>query len=331
MLDQSNGVLGWATADLVHLDTLEPGVIARLLTAAPRVRHAMLLAVAAQGTGREGGAADTSALDTALAQVLRRERARDIVVHVFGESPDGLIGALARLGDAPLTCPLAYLGLRDIFTSSSNAAKAKVLGQVGDITEQKLAVIDALDPRWLHPEALARIGTPSVARAFNAAIAAAQQVSSTATDEMVMQMIGRLQHRQSLADVVERLKRRADRLPAHPITEDTDIRPVTTAPDMIRTGRAYRNCLVQKIDDVLAGRTAYAEFRGEAILEFRPLAGGYGWLFAEAHVANNAMVSPTIYEAARRKCLDLGIPFLDLREDAMADRRIKRLLASTLP
>jgi hypothetical protein len=60
--------------------------------------------------------------------VLRRERAREIVTHAFGDSPDGLIGALARLGNEPLTCPLAYLGLRDMFTSPSNIAKAKVLG-----------------------------------------------------------------------------------------------------------------------------------------------------------------------------------------------------------
>jgi hypothetical protein len=192
-------------------------------------------------------------------------------------------------------------------------------------------VINALDPRWLHPEVLARIETPTVARAFNTAVAAAQQVCSTATNATVVQMIGRLQSRHSLADLVQRIKRRADRFPAHPVTEDDEIRPLATAPDMIRTGREFGNCLVEKIDDVLAGRTAFAEFRGEAILEFRPLAGGYGWLFSEAHVARNAMVPPTIYEAARTKCLAMGIPYVDWREDAMADRRIARLLASTRP
>jgi hypothetical protein len=131
MLDQSKGVLGWATTDLIHLDKLEPGVIARLLTAPPRLRHAMLLAVASLGAERDDesdtfATADTA--DTALARVLRRERAREIVIHVFGDAPNGLLGALARLGDAPLTCPLAYLGLRDMFTSPSNIAKAKVLG-----------------------------------------------------------------------------------------------------------------------------------------------------------------------------------------------------------
>lgn len=324
-------MFGWATADLVRLDHLEPGVIARLLTATPRVRHAMLLAVAALGAERDDESDTFAADDAALARVLRRERAREIVIHAFGDSPNGLLGALARLGDAPLTCPLVYLGLRDLFTNPRHITKAKALGLIGDITERKLAVIDALDVRWLHPEVLARIDTPAAARAFNTALAAAQQVCSTATDEAVLQFIGRFQPRQSLADLVQRIKRRADRFPAHPVTEDNEIRPLVTAPDMISTGRTYRNCLVEKIDDVLAGRTAFAEFRGEAIPEFRPLAGGFGWLFSEAHVANNAMVPPTIYEAARRKCLDVGISFVDWREDAIADRRIARLLASTHP
>lgn len=331
MAKSSEGIFGWATADLVRQDRLEPGVIARLLTATPRVRHAMLLAVASLGAERDDESDTFAASDAAFARVLRRERAREIVTHAFGDSPDGLLGALARLGDAPLTCPLIYLGLRDMFTNPRHGAKAKVLGQISDITERKLAVIDALDVRWLHPEVLARIDTPAAARAFSTSVAAAQQVCSTATDEAVLQLIGRLQPRQSLADLVQRIKRRADRFPVHPVLEDHEIRPLATAPDMISTGHTYQNCLVERIDDVLAGRTAFAEFRGEAILEFRPLAGGYGWLFSEAHVARNAMVPPTIYEAARKKCLDLGIPFVDWREDSMADRRINRLLVSTHP
>lgn len=72
--------------------------------------------------------------------------------------------------------------------------------------------------------------------------------------------------------------RRADLFPPHPITGDHEIRPLASARDFIEAGRRYRNCLVTLLDRALAGQVAFAEFRGEAVVELRPLALGKGWL-----------------------------------------------------
>ena len=314
---ESDGLLGWATADLVRLEALSQGLISRVLTVPPATRHAIFLVLAHRHHDRLAGLQADEDCDASLANVLRRERARVIIEHVFGAADDGLLGALARLGAEPLS-PGAYARLHALFRRVEDRHKGEALQHVGQITGQMLRVIDALDPRWVHRETLTRIETMAEAITFNRAVAFAQGVCSRATDEEVIGAIARLQPTSNLVGLVQRFVRRADRFPPHPIQGDGEVRPLNTVPDFLAASRAYRNCLSQKIEVALVGRAAFAEFRGEAIMELRPLSDGFGWMLAEVHVARNMPVPQAVKLAAEAKCAALGIPHVDA--DAGMDR-----------
>jgi hypothetical protein len=315
---ENDGLLGWATADLVRLDALSPGLISRVLTVSPATRHAIFLVLAhrhhsgfAEGAKGEEG-------DITLATILRRERARTVIKYAVGSAGDGLLGALARLGAAPLSSPSSYVRLLALFGRVEDRHKGEALQHVGEITDRMLRVLDALDPRWVHRETLTRIETMVEAVMFNRAVAFAQSVCSRATDEAVVGAIARLQPTSTLVGLVQRFVRRADCFPKHPIQGDDEVRPFNAVGDFLGAARAYRNCLSDKIEVALVGRGAFAEFRREAILELRPLSDGFGWMLKDVHIARNLPVPWAIKQAAEAKCASLGIPYVD--ENAGMDR-----------
>jgi hypothetical protein len=221
---------------------------------------------------------------------------------------DGGVGAF----DTPsLASAHAYVQLHLIFADPRHRAKAELLTATGLVTERKLVVLGALDPRWVLRGVLERIDSGIAANEANRALRWVQSVCSTATDEVLARAIERLPPDKSLADLVNRYVRRADRFPPHPAKADRDIRPIVTARDFVDAGLRHRNCLGDRIEDALMGRAAYAEFRGEAVIEFRPLANDYGWVLHDVHGHRNASVAADVKAAVRAKCLEIGIPYID--------------------
>lgn len=329
MREAHDNLLGWATDSLVQLDPLAPGLISRVLTASPRSRQAIFTVLAsrlliAEHNDAFGRVDDGD--DANLAFILREGRPREILELVFGRVPDGWLGALERLGGQPMTNLNSYVKLHAIFANPRHRRRADALRHVGQVSEKMLLVLDALDERWVHAEALKRLPTVVAARDFNRAIAFAQSVSSRATDDAVATAIGLLAPTAPLAAIVRRFVRRADRFPPHPITGDDELRPLTSARDFIEAGRRYRNCLATLLDRALAGQVAFAEYRCEAIIELRPLTLGKGWLLEQVHVARNAIVSAELADAVQTKCAVLGIPHVDARDADEDWRRYRRFV-----
>jgi hypothetical protein len=324
MLEGSAALPNWGVADLVHMDELVPGVIARTLTASPMRRQAIFMAIANRAFASKDSQCNER--DASLATVLRQERAREIIDHALGTVPNGLLGALERLGEAPLSSARGYARLFALFIDPKQRRKAEALRHVGQITEKMLLILDALDERWVHSETLNRLSTTVAAKDFNRSVAFAQSVSSKATDEAVVAAISRLAPTAPLSAIINRFVRRGDRFPPHPLTADEEIRPLDSARDFIECGRRYRNCIITKLDEALAGQVAFAEFQHECIVEFRPLSLGKGWLLAELHVARNGLVSSELAKAAEAKCAALGIPHVDHRDNEEDWRRYRRFV-----
>lgn len=322
-------LIGYATGSLVRLDAHAPGLISRVLTASPLSRQAIFSVIATrlliiEHNDAFGRVDDGDEVN--LAFVLRQGRAREILGYAFGEVPIGWLGALARLGGQPMQQPHSYVKLHSLFANPKHRTRAEALRHVGQIGEKTLSVLDALDDRWVHGEALKRLPSVVAAKDFNRAVAFAQAVSSKATDEAVAAAIARLEPDQRLSAVINRFVRRADRFPPHPVDGDDEIRPLTSVRDFIAAGRRYRNCLTSMFDEALAAQVAFAEFRREAIVEFRPLTLGRGWLLHDVHVERNGPVAPELRSAAELKCGALGIPHLDERNDGEDWRRYRRFV-----
>jgi hypothetical protein len=308
--EPSRSSFDWATDDLVYLDGLAPGLIGRVITTSPRRRQA-IFAVIANRVCLRALKATTVAMDADQARVLRRERAGEILTHAFGHLPEGFMGALEKLDAGPLPSASAYEKLRLIFTDPSEKARAQLLTHAKSINERKLAVVEALDARWRLHAVLDRIDLTVAAREFNIAMAFVQSICSKATDEVIVQALARLPADRSLADFITRLMRRADRFPNQPVAATQDLRPLMTGEDFARTGLRLRNCLRDRIEDAVTGRAAFLEFRGQAVLELRPLAGEFGWFLEDVHIAGNAFVPPELRRAAEAACLQAGVHHVD--------------------
>jgi hypothetical protein len=114
--------------------------------------------------------------------------------------------------------------------------------------------------------------------------------------------------------------------------EDDEIRPLLSGADFVDAGRRFRNCLAAtKIDEAAAGQSAFAELKqAQAILEFRPLSLGLGWMLHDVHVAQNGHVDTKIVEAARAKCGGLGIPYIEDRDQGEDWRRYIRFMCADI-
>lgn len=305
------GLLGWATDALVKLDDEVPGVLARVLTAAPSRRQTIFAALAARE--EKAGVFDVGddLFPVSFAEVVRHGRASDILRRAFGTVPDGLSGLLTQVGERPLPRSKDYIVLHDLLVDDDMRGVDALRGS-GRITCRKLEVLLALDPRWRHSNTLDRIDTGTEAMTFNRAVAFVQSVNSKATDEAVASAIALMGPTSSLPKLLDRFVRRADRLPDHPVSPgDNELRPLTTMRDLLEAGRRYRNCLAHRLADVATGKMAVAEFRGECLVEFRPITLGAGWLLRDVHIERNGPVPLGLIAEVESKCDALGIPRID--------------------
>lgn len=322
--------LGFLTDRLVSLDRLAPGILARALTASPLRRQAIYAAVATRQIMYGDFAADHESPDdvAGLAETLLRERGREIIRYAFGSVPDGLAGALQKIGPAPLVRPEGYIALHAIFAQPSSKNAADALRYVDAIDDKMLAAIEVLDGHLVHQNVLTRLNGAVDAKDFNRAMAVAQTVCSRATNEAVANSIARLPSSATLPSLVQRWTRRADCVLPHPIADDDELRALRTVPDLADASSRYQNCMISKIEDVLAGRVAFAELGREAILEFRPMAHGVGWLFWAVHGVRNGVVSNRIQRGVEAKMDQIGQP--RLAADCCDDdwRRYRRFVSS---
>jgi len=321
---REGGLLGWSTDALVKLDDAESGVLARVLTSAPQRRQAVFAALAAREV--KAGVSDVGAelFSPTFAEVVRHGRAMDILQHAYGDIPAGLPGMLERVGEKPLPRAKDYIAIYDLLISD-DVRGANALRASGRVTCRKLEVLTALDPRWRHASTLNRIDTGVEALTFNAAVEFVQSVNTKATDDVVAEAIARMGPTSSLPRLLDRLLRRADRLPHHPLGDgDNELRPLSMTRDLLAAARKYQNCLAHRLGDIAAGRMAIAEFRGEALLEFRPLTMGAGWLLWSAHGPRNGRVALDLKDAAAGACERHGVPSVQDRSGSVEGDSYRR-------
>lgn len=304
---RDGGLLGWCTEALVKLDDTAPGVLARVLTAAPARKQAIFAALASQEENVGFFEAGDDLFPASFAEVIRHGRSGDILRRAFGHVPEGLSGMLTQIGERPLPRSKDYITLHSLLTNE-DARAAEALRGAGRITCRKLEVLNALDPRWRHAHTLERIDSGGEALMFNQAISFIQSLNSKATDEVVAGAIAAMRPTSTLARLLDRFLQRSDQLAAHPIASgNNELRPLLTMRDVLDAGRRYRNCLRHRLSDVAVGRMALAEFRRECLVEFRPLTAGAGWLLRDVHIERNRPVPLSLFADVEAKCDEIGI------------------------
>ncbi len=324
---QPRSIDGWSLTIAVHLDAAVPGFLSFLTCSSTLRRQAVFAAIAEMAHDGTERLADrlrpfaptdyrpgrSPHVEIARA-LMTSTRAREIIRAIYRDVPDGLMGVLHRLGDAPLPTPHLYRVLFELFMGGEHRARAKALMQhSGSISATHIRIVRLLDPILVHENILKRLYDPSQADDANAALTLIRRTVSSATDDAVRQLIANLGDKTDLTKLFGRWLERMDRPPARlPIpSDDPDIAVMKSGKSITALGRRYRNCASTKIPLVALGVQAFVEWKHApgGIAECRRLSNG-GWVLTEIHASANGQIDPGIAGALRRKLETFGIPAL---------------------
>ncbi|CAO4151985.1 hypothetical protein DHODJN_17755 [Methylorubrum extorquens] len=326
---------GWELDRAIILDCVCPGLLASTLYFGPTRRQAMFLVMAsidwlgqAEIASRFRRAIeDSDALGQSDEAVIGRailllRRPRDLVRAVFGSVPDGLLGAMQRLGHAPVGAPETYRELQRLFFSevSADRRRVKVLGQMaGSLVGAQIEIVSLLDPVLLHPAFVALVHETEQVAELNASLAYVRARCSDATDEAIRSSLTRLKRDDHRSALFRWWSHRFDRLPRSLDTRgDPTLVILGSAKALSDAARRYENCLATKVGQVYVGNYLYIEYRPAGpepgvIGELR--ATTQGFLLEGLYARKNCRVKPERAAVVRRKLAACGVALYDHAQD----------------
>jgi hypothetical protein len=303
-----DALLGWIEPTLVAHENNAPSLLRRVLQSSHLVRQAIYAALAFDHVEQVHHPvlkrSRPATVEPDLSLLLRDGRASDIIAAVYGIVPEGFLAALERCGASPLR-PAHYLRLFMIF-ATGDERKANALRHIGQITDQSIQVVEELLPVLLDGKIVSRMPSRAKVRDINESLSFIRRVCSRATDTAIEDAIRNLEPHSKIETIIARFVKRADRFPPQPFEADDELTPLDTVKALTIASYRYRNCLKHQIGRAITGTAAYAEFRGNLILELQPLADG-GWLLTGVHAHSNGLVDPDDEKAAKEKCASLGV------------------------
>jgi hypothetical protein len=239
-----------------------------------------------------------------IARALVTSRARQIVCAIYGEVPEGFLGALARVGDQPLPKGHYHL-LHSLFSNPASRHKARALRHIGKIDIAALRVIQICDdPHLLSPAVIKLLAVRRHAEDFVATVRwlkGLDRVDGDALDGA----IGRASCRRSLGRALQHCIERSETLPTQPVIDHPSYLVLSTVTLLREKGVEHRVCLTsgEVIREAVLGLVAFAERQSSsdeptAIVELRPVMRGVSteWLVASINLPENADVPPSLKE-----------------------------------
>ncbi len=326
---------GWALDRAIILDCACPGLLASTLYFGPARRQAVFLLLAsfdwlgqAEIASRfrraieDCDAPDRSDEAATGRAILLLRRPRDLVRALFGSVPNGLLGAMQRLGHDPVGTPETYKELQRLFLSAAapDRHRVKVLGQMsGSLVGAQIEIVSLLDPVLLHPAFVANVYETKQVNELNAALAYVRARCSGANDEAIRSSLSRLKPGDHRSTLYKWWTHRFDRLPRTLDTRgDPTLVILGSADALSSAGRRYANCLRSKVGEVYLGNYVYIEYRPAApepgvIAELRVTTQGF--LLEGLYARKNCKVRPERAATVRRKLAACGVALYDHAPD----------------
>jgi hypothetical protein len=257
-----------------------------------------------------------------IAHALATCRAREIIRAIYDDVPDGLLGALARVGDEPLPAPY-YRSLHRFFGDPHLRKKGRALRHIGRIDVQVLQVIEMVDDaELLNPAIISLLASQQNARDFARTVRwlkGLDHVDNEALDEAIRTASTRRGLGRALRHWIESAEYLADQ----PLFDDPAFQVLTSVSMLRAKGVEYRVCLTtaDPIREAVLGLVAFVEWRPApeelgVIVELRPLlqvgCSERRWTVASINAAANAPVPRAIRTQVEEKLLALGF-FLPIR------------------
>jgi hypothetical protein len=313
---------GWALDQILLLDEAHAGFLRFLHGASALRRQGVYLALTQLDYARPdilasaflaattGSQRDRTSALAVTATSLMTMRVSDVIHCVFGFTPNGLRGALARCGPDPLD-KVTYTRLRAIHDDVKNRPRAALLRHAGQIDDDLVGVVALLPGALLHAEVLRHIRCPEHLEHYAGALKLIHRLHPTTTDQLLNRSFCQMSGGSNLTAWIHRWIEAADDLPpALPCLGDDVLRPIVSGPQMKELARRYQNCLRGRICAVALGRVCYYEHLGNgspgALAEVVALSDGQ-WLLQGIYAEKNGRATPTTIRSIRAKFAAAGV------------------------
>jgi len=241
-----------------------------------------------------------------VGQLLPAMTPKEIIEAGLGGCPDGFRGGLEKLGVETMRTPAAYVRLFEIFSSSDPAQipRRRVIEQLGALDEERLEIIEKLDPIFLTPSAVAKVRTSEQADFTNSTLVSIRALCSTATDTAIADSLG-TGPRVSLGEWARSWFKRADlSAPINvPWSSEPDFETVTVA-NVGSVALEFRNCLAERrIGALVSGSwsAAIVAVGDQKVIATMSLISGSQWLLTGVHGHANLPVREEVREAVRAR------------------------------
>lgn len=232
---------GWPMEYIAVVEAKEPGRLWRLMHAAPPRRQAVFAALAIL---------DAQPSSVGL-EVLRRLlddglklAPRDLLERSFGSCPDGMAGALGKLGFAPLSA-VRYRQLRELFEGSApnQLIRAQAIRQMAHLDDGIIEAALTLDADLLSPRVLMKVTSGRAAEKTNAQARLIRQVCTGETSLTLRAAISADEDRGWPGWFTKKLEKADNPFP-HDLPTDTDPEFERVSPrNAQKIGAEFKNCL----------------------------------------------------------------------------------------
>lgn len=300
-------VSGWPLSLLGPLEAEHPGTLWRVMRRGPQWRHAYFAWLAQY-------AAESDA--ATICGAAERESA-DLIRAVFGApAPDGLAGALSKLGFEPCSRPF-YSNLREVLADRTplGLRRARTIKQVPILTEGMVDAIQTLNPHLCSPRVVARYAHRSAAERLNAEARAVLQVCSGENWETIKLAV-ETEDRRGWPGWAAMKLARADRpLPEALPTDGLPGARRVTPRNIEAIGAEFNNCLGGQAAyraRLLSGRFAMVALAAPKVLVQMFLLADGTWVVTHVHLTKNADPSRALMEEVSGLLEPLGVRVLIL-------------------
>ena len=319
---------GWALDTAIQIDAQVPSFLATSFRWSALRRQVMFLIIDqvsrtdtdfdlvkfAGQCGNDQPGISTNPLGR-IGAALTTQRPQHVLRAILGTVPEGLIGALRRLGLEPATRPECYGTLLRIFASDDviNRLRVRLIAQsTGPIKSGQIEALAVLDPVLLHPSVFTKTRSMAEARTLNAAVGYLRARCRTATDQALRQSLDSISVNLTIGHWLKRWAARFDCLPDRTSIFATDptLHVLDSGPALIDAGRRFGNCLKTKVGEVITGRYVFVEHRPDvdapgAIAELRYTSKGY--VLDGLYSRNNGTLSQDRATALRARLARCGV------------------------
>jgi hypothetical protein len=316
-------ITGWPLKQFGMIEQARAGFLWRAMHTRPQWRQAAFAVLASdilddprgflfRATGECDEQQNWSGRLSRFGQAILEMRPRDIIETAFGDCPDGVLGALDKIGFEALRAE-AYPRLHAIFASDDPALRSRrrCLEQLSLLHEGHLDSIETLDPAALTPTIVNRHASRERAARLNEEIGLIKLLCSSATDDALRSSLEG-DHYDRYPGWTGRWLQKVDMplpraLPTDPLPFLERITPATAK----AIGQEFENCLGRDSEGLsgmmMSGVFAMLAWREEGLLIELTLLDDGSWMSRRIHARCNAPVTDDMRLKVRSALEPVGV------------------------